>query len=299
MLHRPRHGRPSTPSRQARSRRLAKRRSGTAHAGGPALPPAPYRRRTCTGHSARQRLRSPRAFAPRRPHRRHRHRAGPRRGRHRAAVGRGPAAAGDGAVRPRAGAAAGHAAALPAPPTAAPWIRAWRCTSRRPHSYTGEDVLELQAHGGPVLLQLLLARCLEAGRTTACALAEPGEFTAARLSQRQARPGAGRGGGRPHRRQHRGRGPVGRPIARRRFFAEVDALARAAGASCACWSRPRWTSRRRRSTSCSRRGALEQLRASRRRAAALARPRAPGCAAARGHRAWCWPASPMSARARC
>jgi len=29
-----------------------------------------------------------------------------------------------------------------------------------PHSYTGEDVLELQAHGGPVVLQLLLARCL-------------------------------------------------------------------------------------------------------------------------------------------
>ena len=31
-----------------------------------------------------------------------------------------------------------------------------------PHSYTGEDVLELQAHGGPVVLQLLLARCLAA-----------------------------------------------------------------------------------------------------------------------------------------
>src|SRR4051794_31778917 len=31
-----------------------------------------------------------------------------------------------------------------------------------PNSYTGEDVLELQAHGGPVVLQLLLARCLEA-----------------------------------------------------------------------------------------------------------------------------------------
>ncbi len=30
-----------------------------------------------------------------------------------------------------------------------------------PHSFTGEDVLELQAHGGPVVLQLLLARCLE------------------------------------------------------------------------------------------------------------------------------------------
>jgi tRNA modification GTPase len=30
-----------------------------------------------------------------------------------------------------------------------------------PHSFTGEDVLELQAHGGPVVLQLLLARCME------------------------------------------------------------------------------------------------------------------------------------------
>lgn len=56
-----------------------------------------------------------------------------------------------------------------------------------PHSYTGEDVLEMQVHGGPVVLQLLLARCLE----VACAMdaatgqawlpglrpAEPGEFT--------------------------------------------------------------------------------------------------------------------------
>jgi tRNA modification GTPase len=71
-----------------------------------------------------------------------------------------------------------------------------------PHSYTGEDVLELQAHGGPVVLQLLLARCLAAaeepwvwqtgpGSTPATAhlpsarrsrlpklrLARPGEFT--------------------------------------------------------------------------------------------------------------------------
>jgi tRNA modification GTPase len=46
-----------------------------------------------------------------------------------------------------------------------------------PHSYTGEDVLELQAHGGPVVLQLLLARCLEAGKGTGLRLAEPGEFT--------------------------------------------------------------------------------------------------------------------------
>ena len=46
-----------------------------------------------------------------------------------------------------------------------------------PHSYTGEDVLELQAHGGPVVLQLLLARCLQAGATLGLRLAEPGEFT--------------------------------------------------------------------------------------------------------------------------
>ncbi|WP_416401065.1 tRNA uridine-5-carboxymethylaminomethyl(34) synthesis GTPase MnmE [Alicycliphilus denitrificans] len=48
-----------------------------------------------------------------------------------------------------------------------------------PHSYTGEDVLELQAHGGPVVLQLLLARCLEVaqGLLPRLRLAEPGEFT--------------------------------------------------------------------------------------------------------------------------
>ncbi|MDD2720555.1 MAG: tRNA uridine-5-carboxymethylaminomethyl(34) synthesis GTPase MnmE [Gallionella sp.] len=42
-----------------------------------------------------------------------------------------------------------------------------------PHSYTGEDVLELQGHGGTAVLQLLLQRCLELGAR----LAEPGEFT--------------------------------------------------------------------------------------------------------------------------
>ena len=56
-----------------------------------------------------------------------------------------------------------------------------------PRSYTGEDVLELQAHGGPVVLQLLLARCLEAAmeaepatgeaRLAHLRIAMPGEFT--------------------------------------------------------------------------------------------------------------------------
>ncbi len=42
-----------------------------------------------------------------------------------------------------------------------------------PHSYTGEEVLELQGHGGPVVMQMLLKRCLELGARPA----EPGEFT--------------------------------------------------------------------------------------------------------------------------
>ena len=42
-----------------------------------------------------------------------------------------------------------------------------------PHSYTGEDVLELHGHGGPVVMQLMLKRCLETGAR----VAEPGEFT--------------------------------------------------------------------------------------------------------------------------
>ncbi len=46
-----------------------------------------------------------------------------------------------------------------------------------PHSYTGEDVLELQVHGGAALLQLLLARVLELGRDGGMRLADPGEFT--------------------------------------------------------------------------------------------------------------------------
>jgi len=46
-----------------------------------------------------------------------------------------------------------------------------------PHSYTGEAVLEFQAHGGPVVLELLLVRCLQAGLDIGLRLAEPGEFT--------------------------------------------------------------------------------------------------------------------------
>jgi len=55
-----------------------------------------------------------------------------------------------------------------------------------PHSYTGEDVLELQGHGGPVVLLLLLARCLAVAQSLNpqgqpllpdLRPARPGEFT--------------------------------------------------------------------------------------------------------------------------
>ena len=56
-----------------------------------------------------------------------------------------------------------------------------------PQSYTGEDVLELQAHGGPVVLQLLMAHCLAVAaeldpvtrqpRLVGLRPARPGEFT--------------------------------------------------------------------------------------------------------------------------
>ena len=44
---------------------------------------------------------------------------------------------------------------------------------RAPHSFTGEDVLELQGHGGPVVMDMLLDRCLKLGAR----LARPGEFS--------------------------------------------------------------------------------------------------------------------------
>jgi tRNA modification GTPase len=46
-----------------------------------------------------------------------------------------------------------------------------------PHSYTGEDVLELQGHGGPAVLRRVLKLCLDAGQDLGLRIAEPGEFT--------------------------------------------------------------------------------------------------------------------------
>lgn len=46
-----------------------------------------------------------------------------------------------------------------------------------PASFTGEDVIELQCHGGPQLLGLVMKRCLELGKDQGLVIAEPGEFS--------------------------------------------------------------------------------------------------------------------------
>ena len=84
-----------------------------------------------------------------------------------------------------------------------------------PESFTGEDVLELHGHGGPVVMDLLAARALELGARPARA----GEFTERAFLQRQARPGAGRGDRGPDRRRLRPGGARGAAHARRRFLA--------------------------------------------------------------------------------
>lgn len=48
---------------------------------------------------------------------------------------------------------------------------------KTPNSYTGEDVIELQGHGGPAVLKRILNNCLEAGKAINLRHAQPGEFT--------------------------------------------------------------------------------------------------------------------------
>ena len=71
---------------------------------------------------------------------------------------------------------------------------------RAPHSYTGEDVLELQGHGGPAVLRRVLDSCLAAGRDQGLRLAEPGEFTRRAFLNDRMDLAPGRGRGRPDRR---------------------------------------------------------------------------------------------------
>ena len=78
-----------------------------------------------------------------------------------------------GVVGAVARAARGHASRRFATRAGAPLDQGLALYFPAPHSYTGETVLELHGHGGPAVLRLLLARCVELGAR----LAEPGEFT--------------------------------------------------------------------------------------------------------------------------
>ena len=88
-----------------------------------------------------------------------------------------------------------------------------------PRSYTGEAVLELHGHGGPAVLRLLLARCVELGAR----LARAGRIHAARVPERQARPRAGRERRRSDRRRDGDRGARGGAQPVRRVLAARSA----------------------------------------------------------------------------
>ena len=96
-----------------------------------------------------------------------------------------------------------------------------------PHSYTGEHVLELQGHGGPVIVEQLIERCHRARRAPRAAR----RIHRARVSQRQDRSRAGRSRRRSHRRR------LARSRARRHALAAGRVLEHGAGAH-RCADRP-------------------------------------------------------------
>ena len=182
-----------------------------------------------------------------------------------------------GAARPGAGAARGRAAPLPATRPASRSTQGLALFFPRPHSFTGEDVLELHGHGGPVVHGPAAAPRARARRARRRAR----RVHAARVPQRQARPRAGRGGRRPDRQRLRAGGAGRVALAAGRVLGAGARPRRVACSSCACGSRPRSTFPRRRSTSsATARSAtrLDFIRAALRRAR---RDRAPGRAAAR------------------
>jgi tRNA modification GTPase len=109
-----------------------------------------------------------------------------------------------------------------------------------PNSYTGEEVLELQGHGGPVVMQMLLSRCLEAGKDIGLRVAEPGEFTRRaflndKLDLAQAEAVADLIEASTEAAARRRRGPW-RASSRRRSTRWWKR-----SSTCECWWKPRWT----------------------------------------------------------
>ncbi len=150
-----------------------------------------------------------------------------------------------------------------------------------PHSYTGEDVLELQAHGSPVLLAMLLRRVLALGARARAT----GRIFRTRVPQRQARSGPGRSRRGPDRQQFGGRCARCAAQPRRRIFAAVRECIRCAGARCAPGSKRRSTFPRKKSISSARHNWPPTWRRCKRKPRSCSRPRA---------EAWCCATGCMS-----
>ena len=165
-----------------------------------------------------------------------------------------------------------------------------------PHSYTGEHVLELQGHGGAVLVEALIAPCARTRRTPGAARG----IHAARVFERQARSGAGRGGRRSDRCGFRSGGARG-SCARSKgeFSAPRAARCAQALASCARRSRPRSISPTSRSSVLRPRACASRLRGAVTAAARAAGGEPPGAAADRRHDRRDRRADPMPANPPC
>ena len=182
----------------------------------------------------------------------------------------------------------------------APSTRAWRCTFRRRTPTPAKTCSSCRPMAARCVLQTA-AGALPGSRRSRIGPApgRAGRVHRARLPQRQARPGAGRGRGRPDRCQHRSRRALGRPLAERRVLAaRCDALReRIVRAAHAGRGHARLSRGRDRLPAAGRRaGQLRRIAAALDARAGRARARARCCAKASG---WCWPASPTWARARC
>ena len=162
---------------------------------------------------------------------------------------------------------------------ASAWTRASRCTFQAPHSYTGEAVLELQGHGGPVVMQAVLARRARRRRAPRRA----GRIHPPGLSQRQARSGAGRGGGRPDRRGEPRGGALGAALARRGILGGDPGAGRRSSPSCARSPRRCSIFRKKRSTACTASDARRAAGAAARGARGRAGEEPPGQPAAQRH----------------
>ena len=113
---------------------------------------------------------------------------------------------------------------LPRPPTAIPIDRGLYTVFPHPHSYTGEDMVELSCHGG----LLAPARRPRGAPRRGCEAGGARRIHPPRRAQRQARPGAGGGGRRPDRRDGARPGPGRAPPARRRALTPAGGAPRVA-----------------------------------------------------------------------